>query len=641
MRRRASRIVVFAVAASSVLPLAFAPTASADGVIGGPTSTDLTAFLDRAVAQEMSAAHVPGAVVAVVRDGNVIFTKGYGVADVARQTPVDPARTLFRLASVSKLFTWTAVMQLVEQGRLDLDADVNSYLDFAIPSTFATPITMRNLLGHTGGFEDANMGMEVAQAGQLTTLGAFLRSHMPARAFPPGAVPSYSNYGAALAGYIVERIAGEPFADYAAKHVFEPLRMDHTTFAQPLPAALAQDMAGGYAFLDGLYKPGPFALDAAYPAGAASSTAEDVASFMLAQLGGGEANGGRILAAPTVDRMHTLVGPVDARLTDGMAYGFLRWHVNGTLDLWHDGSITLFHTELHLLPEHGVGFFIANNGLDGGGLGPAVYQQFVDRYYPGPERGALAAVASPTRPDAVDGEYLLSRANLTGIERLATLFDVPIEVSASGDGRVTMSNASGTAVWVETAPGILTSMDRPGRQMAVGRLPDGRAILVTDGPRTFVQARWYESHVFHLLVVVASVTVLLLTLAAWSLSALWTLLRRRGGPIGPRLARATAAVFPIGVCALLAALVALVSDADPVTGNLAFLLEAPSRLPVVVALAFGLLVVAVLMAAAGLLAWRRGYWGVRTRLHYTVVTVAAWAMVWELAFWNVLRIPAG
>ena len=178
-------------------------------------------------------------------------------------------------------------MQLVEQGKLDLDTDVNSYLDFQIPKTYPEPITMKNLLTHTSGFEESNIGMLAWQPEQLTLLSDFLKAHIPARVFPPGMLGAYSNYGAALAGYIVERISGMPYAEYVEKNIFQPLGMRHSSLRQPLPMDLALDMAGGYKYMDGEYKQGEFELLQAYPAGSVSATGDDMAKFMIAHLQNG------------------------------------------------------------------------------------------------------------------------------------------------------------------------------------------------------------------------------------------------------------------------------------------------------------------------------------------------------------------
>src|SRR5829696_7036836 len=163
----------------------------------GPTDpAELEAFLDKLLGKEMEKHHIAGAAVSVVKDGELFFAKGYGDADVENHIPVDPERTNFRIGSIAKLFTWTAVMQLAEQGKLDLDADINTYLDFRIPDTYPQPITLKDLMTHTAGFEDLYYERLAKDPNDLLPPREWLISHMPARVRPPGKVAAYSNYGA-------------------------------------------------------------------------------------------------------------------------------------------------------------------------------------------------------------------------------------------------------------------------------------------------------------------------------------------------------------------------------------------------------------------------------------------------------------
>jgi CubicO group peptidase (beta-lactamase class C family) len=204
---------------------------------------DLEAWLDGFMPVALQQGDIAGAVVAVVRDGAVLLQKGYGLADVAKRTPMDPERTVLGVGSVSKLFTWTAVMQQVEQGKLDLDRDVNEYLDFELPARFGQPITLRHLMTHTAGF--AARGFR--QYADPRALGPHLRgTRAPPRIFPPGQVTAYSNYGSMLGGYLVERVSGEPFVDYVDRHVLGPLGMARSSFRRPVPEALRPDLATSY-----------------------------------------------------------------------------------------------------------------------------------------------------------------------------------------------------------------------------------------------------------------------------------------------------------------------------------------------------------------------------------------------------------
>src|SRR5580765_4403434 len=215
------------------------------------TQEDVGAFLDGILPQQLAREDIAGAVVSVVKDGKVLFARGYGYADVEKKTPVSPKTTMFRPGSISKLFTWTAVMQLVEQGKLDLDRNVNDYLDFKLPDRSDGPITLRNIMTHTAGFEEQVKSLITEDPKALVPLQQYVKTSTPTRIFKAGSTPAYSNYATALAGYLVEHVSGQTFDDYLDANIFKPLGMTHATFRQPLPEALAPDMSKGYQLASG------------------------------------------------------------------------------------------------------------------------------------------------------------------------------------------------------------------------------------------------------------------------------------------------------------------------------------------------------------------------------------------------------
>src|SRR5438128_10677011 len=169
------------------------------------TAADVEAFLAGVMPLQLAREDIAGAVIMIVKDGKVLFKQGYGYADVEKKVAVSPDNTLFRPGSISKLFTWTAVMQQVEQGKLDLNRDVNEYIDFKIPAAYGKPITLRNLMTHTPGFEETAKELFVADASKMRPLDEYLCDHVPARIFPPGVTPAYSNYGTSEARHIYQR----------------------------------------------------------------------------------------------------------------------------------------------------------------------------------------------------------------------------------------------------------------------------------------------------------------------------------------------------------------------------------------------------------------------------------------------------
>jgi CubicO group peptidase (beta-lactamase class C family) len=334
-------------------------------VSNGPQdSAELEAFTDGVMNSLMQRDDVPGAVVAVVIDGDLFFSKGYGVTDIESSTPVDPALTLFRPGSVSKLFTWTAVMQLVEQDLISLDADVNTYIDFTIPDTYAEPVTMAHLMTHTAGFEDVFADLFKIEQDAMPDLETYIKTNLPARVFPPGQIGAYSNYGTALAGYIVEQVSGVSFEEYVEQNILSPLGMDNSTFRQPLPESLAPNLSKGYNFLEGRYIQGGFEYVSAAPAGALSASGEDMARFMIAHMQNGQLDGNRILEGETAIQMQEQLFTPDPRF-EGMAHGFFRTMMNNKLVLSHAGDTFLFHSNLFFIPEENVGVYISTNGTAG------------------------------------------------------------------------------------------------------------------------------------------------------------------------------------------------------------------------------------------------------------------------------------
>src|SRR6266511_4214193 len=344
------------------------------------TAQDLEAFLDGIVPLQLERDDIAGATIAVVKKGKLLFAKGYGYADYKNKKPVSADETLFRPGSTGKLFTWTAVMQLVEQGRLDLDRDVNTYLDFKIPDAFGQAITLKNLLTHTPGFEEQIKDLFTVGS-ESPNLGAYLKTHIPKRIYPPGTVPAYSNYGAALAGYIVERVSGHPFNEYVEENIFKPLGMIHSTFRQPLPPTLSPSMSNRYQLASD--EPNPFEVVVPFPAGSMSSTAADMARFMLAHLQDGQLGDARILRPETARLMHSRKFALD-QAANAMAYGFYEESRNGHRIIGHAGDTLYFHSDLHLIPEAGLGFFVSHNSLGRGQPLPrtTMWEMFLDRYFP-------------------------------------------------------------------------------------------------------------------------------------------------------------------------------------------------------------------------------------------------------------------
>lgn len=475
---------------------------------------DLETFLDGMMAAHLESHHIPGATLAVVQNGEVLLAKGYGYADLETRTPVDPEHTLFRPGSTSKLLTWTAVMQLVEQGKIDLHADVNEYLDFPIPATFPEPITMAHLLAHTPGFEDIGEGLFLLNQDELLSLEEYLKRYQPARIFPAGQVSAYSNYGTALAGYIVQRVSGEPFEAYMETYIFAPLGMTHSTFRQPLPTELAADLSRGYNFDNGVYRVGGFEFISASPAGAMSAPAADMARFMIAHLQNGRLGDARILEEATAQTMHSRLFTPDPRL-DGIAHGFMTMTVNDRRVLHHGGDTPLFHTALFLVPEEAIGFYVSYNALGGSLVRDQLFWAFMERYFPTSLERITPLADAAQRARSYAGEYHTARANQTTMEKVLQMLQAtPVQVTDEGSLLVSLGGV--VEPYVEVEPGLFQHPERQDR-LIFQTGADGKTWLHFNNftPFSSFKAPWYATSSFTATLIGGGILLLLLSAFGW------------------------------------------------------------------------------------------------------------------------------
>jgi CubicO group peptidase (beta-lactamase class C family) len=519
-------------AAEAAPPPPAAPAQSpAEGV--ALTAQDANAWLDGYLPYALATGDIAGAEVAIVKDGAVVTERGYGFADVEKRTPVDPKMTMFRPGSVSKLITWTAVMQLVEAGKIDLDADINRYLDFKVTGLDGKPITMRNLMQHTAGFEEHAKGV-ISTRNNLPTFEEMLKAKVPARIFPPGSTPAYSNYGASLAGYIVERVSGEPFDTYLEQHIFAPLDMLHSTFRQPLPPALQPFMARGYRLASG--KAEPFEYVGPRPAGSMSATADDMAHFMIAHLQDGEYHGHRILSAATAELMHNSpyaggIGPLNR-----MELGFFETNINGREVIAHLGDTDWFHTSLHLFLKENTGLYasFSSPGKEGAvqTLRNQLFQDFADRYFPAaaphPVTAQVDARTQAAHSALMSGAWQVSRrAETNFLAALEFIGQTKAGANKKGELQLPFPGPNGKPRhWVEVAPFVWQDVN--GHDRAAARVVDGRPVRFSfDFLSPFMvydRAPWSSSSTWLMPLFTASFAAMLLTVLVWPVAAI---VRRR------------------------------------------------------------------------------------------------------------------
>jgi len=587
---------------------------------------EMEAFIDGFIAGKMLSNNIAGVVISVVKDGRIYCTKGYGYADVSQRLPVDSGRTLFRIGSISKLFTWTAVMQLVEQGKLDLYADVNSYLDFKIPHDYPNPITLNHLMSHTSGFEERTFGIQPGTPDQLTPLGRWLKTHIPARVRPPGEFSAYSNYGASLAGYIVERVSGIPFDEYIERNIFIPLGMANSSSRQPPPNHLLKNLSQGYRFFNSEYHPQPFETFNVAPAASFSASAMDIAKFMIAHLNNGGYGEATILQPAAAKLMHTRNFSHDPRLS-GWAHGFIEMNMNEQHVIGHAGEISFFHSRLMLFPDHNMGIFIATNTEGGDAITKSFQRVFLNRYFP------LSTKSSPTLPpyhmgnlNRFNGSYHTTLISYTTPEKLKALNSFNIE----SDKYELVVNKQR---YIAIAPLVFQQIHSD--KMLIFREDDQGNIthaFLGEYPEIALEKnRWFENPAFSIGLLSICVMLLLNFLITTFIRVF--IKRKRDShsrfTFYGSVARLIAVLEAILIFILLLTLIFAVSDYSGISSG-----EMPLwRFVIVNSLAIALLTPGLILFT--FIVWIKGLWKLLSRIHYTLITIASVALVWLMYFWNI------
>jgi CubicO group peptidase (beta-lactamase class C family) len=616
----------------------------AAGAAAEPPSLDdpaaLEAFVDGLVEPLMAANNSPSGVVVIAHNGEQIFAKGYGFEDVEKQTPVDPAQTLFRPGSVSKLCTWISVMQLVEQGKLDLDTDVNTWLkNFQIAKTFDKPITLRDIMTHTSGFEDGALGyLIITDPDRIVPLDESMERYQPERVNPPGTHTAYSNYATSLAGLIVQNVSGTRFQDYVQQHIFDPLDMQHSSFIEPLPPQLAEHMAKSYKVEAGSFAEQPFEIISNFaPAGAESATATDMVRFGQAILNGGELDGQRILGADTLKLMLTRAFSHDDRLM-GMALGFYEEEHNGVRLVGHGGDTQYFHSYLGVDQAHDLTFFVSFGASGGSHVRSAFTPAFYNEFYPQESVRPVPPEGFAKRAGKYAGTYAFWRSNFSTIEKAAGLTSV-VQVAPTAKDTLVVSFGGGAKQYAEVGENLFQELS-PEVSLVAGISPrliafqqDGNGAItgfVMDG-LPFMSLRklpFYSTPGFNLSLLGLSLFVFLLVAARrWYQRAAIRVLE-------PADKSATNAGFYAAAANLLVVIIGVIVisiEKNSLFTGIPLLFKLWLFVPIIATVAgLYLLYCAVLVWRAGMLSGRLA------RLRYTLVTLCALFMCWFYYYWNIL-----
>lgn len=590
------------------------------------------AFVDGLVVPLMKNHNSPSGTVAIVKGGEVVFAKGYGYQDVENHILVDPATTLFRPGSVSKLFTWVAVMQMVEQGKLDLDADVNKYLKtFQIKDTYpGQPVTMRHIMTHSTGFEDGGLGyLIIDDPARIMPLVEAMKIYQPIRVNPPGKQTAYSNYATAVAGLIVANLSELEFTAYVQKNIFDVLGMASSSFVEPLPENLNKNMALTYAFEGGKYVEKPFEIISNFsPAGALSSTSLDMVKLAQAMLNGGEYNGGRILKPETVTQMLTRNFSHDDRLM-GMALGFYETEYNGLRFVGHGGDTSYFHSELIIDQQNDLAYFVSFGGNGGRVARSAFKKSFYDSFY-----GTEKTITTPPsdfaeRADKYAGTYLFWRSNFSSLEKTLMLLS-GLSVQVTADNTLAVALGGKIAQYAEIDKNLFQyiygteklAFQENDKGEITGFVLDGLPFM-----STFKASFYYTSgfnYGFLGLSLLVFVGVML------RLAYQWSSYKAQSGA-DKKAARAAIIAAAINLTSIVMLAIVMIAVGDQMFSEIPGVFKAWLILPIMAFLA-GL---NILYHAVSV--WRnklcQGRWA---RIRYTIVTFCALFMCWFYYFWNIL-----
>jgi CubicO group peptidase (beta-lactamase class C family) len=612
-----------------------------------------SSYLDLQMQNLMEKQELPHAAISVVADGEIIFRKGYGFLNKETRAGIEPEVTLFRTGSVAKIFTWTAIMQLYEKGLLDLDADINLYLDFDIPARLKghggnqtpAPITMRHLMTHSAGFEDVLDGLFSFQP--QPALRDYLMERIPERIFPAGEIMAYSNYGTSLAGYIVERISGMSFEDYTEQNIFRPLGMNRSTFRQPVPVNLRSDVVTAYRKIDGEFQPARFEHMPA-PAGGLSTTAGDMALYMFALLHQGTNPFGTLMQPQTLDSMFAIQKTYHP-LLGGMTLGFKQFNLEGNEVIFHGGSSTVFDSGLYLLPDENTGIFIAYSGGDYTGH-IRIFHDFLSEFFGGKEydfqkKLETAPGATPSIAE-LRGEYHQSRMMITSTDRILNLMMGVMRVDIDDDGHLLVKHLGHEHRFRELKPGVYENLEPkpvypfgPFKYLVAETAPDGRLMLTTDGPLTYIKMPFHATSAFAGLLFLPALLLAVFTLLFYALKPIFRKSSRKKEKLTGKayLARAVLILHAV-LLVIMVALLAATGQPHPV-----YLLpesafgETNSAANLLTLLPWFITILFVAMLYFAFVQWKNKWWKTGAKIHYTVYTLFSAGLVWLFYFYNLLK----
>ncbi len=607
----------------------------------------LSTFVDAVVRTRMDRDNIAGVTVAVVHEGETVLLRGYGQA-YENGTPVDLEKHLFRVASISKTFIWTAIMQLVEQGKISLDDPINEHLpeSLHVEERGEDIVRIRHLLAHNAGFEDSMLGhlIEIDQD-ELRPLNQYLAEHQPERVREAGELITYSNYASALAGALVAEVAGIDFETYVEDFIFAPLGMERSSFREPLDEAaverglpealdeaLAADISEGFQRSGGKYRDQGFEyLAHTSPSGGMSATAADMARFMLAHLNKGELDGERILEAETAREMHTLLAS-NAEGVDGMVHGFIERSLPGDFDAFgHGGALFHFFSEMILIPDLELGVFISTNTRGGRSMTRALPNLLVDHFFVEPGESPEPPEDFADTGERYAGEYRGTRRNYTTVEKLASL-DSVTTVRLDDEGYLVTDDRPGDRRWMKIDEQLFVEVDGPDT-LGFRESEDGEIdrMYLPGGTQAADRIGYFASQAW--LSLIGGLTALA---AVGGLA--WSWRGRRLLPDGASSGERHAGwLLPLQSLLWLGGLALFSTEMDRLDSGLAAFANYPSALAMIAVATINLAALTTLAnAVTGWWLWRERRRPLSWRLAHAAGVLTAVALMATLCYWNVI-----
>ncbi len=596
---------------------------------------NIQAFMDSVIAAQMASWPSPGVAYAIVKDGEIFSKKEYGYADIEKRIPVSADTTVFRIASVSKVFTATGVMQLYERGLINLEEDVNTYLKkFKIENAYNRPVTVANLLTHTAGFDDRHIERKKLEESDVLPLGKYLASRMPPRSMPPGEVFSYSNHGMALAGYLIEEIGEESFATYMDEYIFRPLDMNSSSFERH---NIVTNLATGYKHEDGVYLAQPFEYIQTVPASMMMSTVTDVARFMRAHLEDRPFLERRIIGEVTLRKMHTQQFTHSPGIS-GTAFGFHESFRNGLRLLDHGGTTAGFGSYLYLIPEKKLGIFVAHNG-DGEYFAKQIITKLLDHLFPYEYAEPQPMKILDSNLARFTGSYVSTRHARKLIEKINILFMNKARVRMIGENTLEIWGTSA----VQVKPQLFQWQDKnikaSAREIAFREDQDGNITHLFYDGGAYEKLRWYETGIFQLIFFIFPTLVFLYVTIGWSIKFASNAIKRKretkkkNESFDRIRQRANAVVFLI--CALNTFFI-IGFSAIMMTQRDALVYHLPVTIYMLLIIPLITTVLTVLMIFYNIKIFgNKGFSAVK-RFYYLSMTTASLTFIWLLNYWNIL-----